>query len=94
MEVSQTLEEKIVEMGARLDRLESTVTKIKSRDTDLMESVLDAMDPILKEKYRGMFVAITYDKKIIESAKDGFEILDKLDDCPTPRDRYFIYEVP
>ena len=107
MKVSQTLEEKVCEMDERLSRLESAQEEMDaakgglvrgsvsgSDNAERMSLVVDSLEPVLREKYRGRFVALTYDGKIIESADSGTGILEKLNECPVPRDQRFIYGVP
>ena len=90
---------RVLELKNELKIIKNELAEIKKTTHDnsslrLKKNIVQGLEQYLYDNYRGSFVAITYDGKVIESAIDRYELHVKLDGNPTPREQLFIYEVP
>ena len=69
------------------------ICNVPNEGARLMETIVKDMKQHLYDNHRGSVVAITYDRKIVESASNINEILEKMKNNPIPRDQFFIHEV-
>jgi len=89
----------------RLEILESKVTVIEGMlerkgmdistelSSQLRENIVGKIDALLKAEYKGKFVAITYDRKIIASAETEIELMKVLEELRYPSDQIFLHRV-
>ena len=97
-DAGKLFQKEALEMKKEIENMKVELELIKKNQTfdnvELELTVIKELKKYLMEQFRGKFVAVTYDKKIIESANSRNEILESLKKNNIPKEQLFIYGVP
>lgn len=87
----------VLEVKTELESMKLELKEVKNRQTENTEIesvIVSTLKNYLLEKYKGKFVVISYDKRILESADTRNDLLEKIKTVPIPSEQFFVYGVP
>lgn len=88
------IEKKYLKLQSEIDNIKSSTEKTDSINFDLQERVIDSNKEYLLHNYKGKFVALSYEGKILDSSENELELIKKIKQLPIPKNQLFIYPVP
>jgi len=89
---------KIARLEERLEELEKASGSIKTVSMEqhkmqLQDIVCEKLRGLLETEYKGKYVALTYDGRIIASAETDVQLLQELEKIDYPVDQIFLHKV-
>jgi len=92
----QTL--KIAKLEERLEELEKASNTPKTLSTEqhkmqLQDTICEKLSELLETEYKGKYVALTYDGRIVASSDTDIQLLQELEKIDYPADQIFLHKV-
>ncbi|MEM3383670.1 MAG: hypothetical protein QXD42_03985 [Nitrososphaerales archaeon] len=89
---------KLEEALDRISNIERVLTtkglmRLEEDKIRLQDEIVSRLKPILERDYEGLFVAITYEGKIVASSKSDIDLLKKIRELNLPRTQIFLHRV-
>lgn len=89
--LNSILENKLKEINRIIQRDASLVCATKS---EIMDNILECNHDYLVKNYKGEFVGLTFDGKVIASSSSQVDLLNKIEKLQFPIEQIFVYSVP
>jgi len=90
----KALEEKFQMLEEKVKRFESSLNKPEQKNVKIQEGIVTYNRDFLVREYKGNFVAITYEGKVVGSSENKVDLMKKIKYLNVPTDQLFIYAVP
>lgn len=85
------LENKLNEFSRIIPKDTTLVDVTKS---EIMNKILERNHDYLVQNYKGKFVGLTFDGKIVVSSPSEFDLLNQIESLEVPKEQIFVYSVP